>query len=118
MAGTLGQDATLEWFGRLLIASSLLSFLRNRRPFINHWDLGATTFRLKAKGITIFLDTWLERPSNIQTYLKVEDVQECDYIFISHAHFDQYVTCRFGACNKLYIANFMLWSSVSPELIA
>lgn len=50
---------------------------------------GATTFRLKVKGLTIFLDTWLERPSSIPTYLKVEDVEECDYIFISHAHFDQ-----------------------------
>lgn len=50
---------------------------------------GATTFRLKVKGLTIFLDTWLERPSNITTFLKVEDVEECDYIFISHAHFDQ-----------------------------
>lgn len=45
--------------------------------------LGATTFRLKVKGLTIFLETWLERPSSIPTYLKVEDVEECDYIFIT-----------------------------------
>lgn len=50
---------------------------------------GATTFRLKVKGLTIFLDTWLERPSSLPTFLKIDDVDECDYIFISHAHFDQ-----------------------------
>ncbi|KAF1812567.1 Metallo-hydrolase/oxidoreductase [Eremomyces bilateralis CBS 781.70] len=49
---------------------------------------GATTFRLRAKGLTIFLDTWLERPSNIPTYASIDDIDECDYIFISHAHFD------------------------------
>ncbi|CAK7220669.1 hypothetical protein SBRCBS47491_004267 [Sporothrix bragantina] len=49
---------------------------------------GATTFRLKANGIVIFLDSWLERPTSIPTYLKIEDVTHCDYIFISHAHFD------------------------------
>ena len=50
---------------------------------------GATTFRLKAKGITIFLDTWLEKPEGMPSYLKIDQVKECDYIFISHAHFDQ-----------------------------
>ncbi|CAK7207624.1 hypothetical protein SEUCBS139899_010434 [Sporothrix eucalyptigena] len=55
--------ATLEWFG-------------------------ATTFRLRVNGLTLFLDSWLERPSTIPTYLKIDEVTECDYIFISHAHFD------------------------------
>ncbi|KAF2429684.1 hypothetical protein EJ08DRAFT_272422 [Tothia fuscella] len=50
---------------------------------------GATTFRFKTNGLTIFLDTWLERLSNIETFLTVDQVEECDYIFISHAHFDQ-----------------------------
>ncbi|KAI1129642.1 Metallo-hydrolase/oxidoreductase [Nemania abortiva] len=49
---------------------------------------GATTFRLKTKGITIFLDAWLERPEPLKTYLRIDDVDQCDYIFISHAHFD------------------------------
>lgn len=51
--------------------------------------IGATTFRLKTKELAVFLDAWLERPTTIPTYLKIEDVKECDYIFISHTHFDQ-----------------------------
>ncbi|KXJ86984.1 hypothetical protein Micbo1qcDRAFT_218771 [Microdochium bolleyi] len=57
------QDTTLEWFG-------------------------ATTFRLRIRGVTIFLDTWLDKPSVLPTLLAADDVPECDYIFISHAHFD------------------------------
>ncbi|KAL2832204.1 hypothetical protein BJY01DRAFT_254023 [Aspergillus pseudoustus] len=49
---------------------------------------GATTFRLKTHGLTIFLDTWLDRPANIPSYGCIDQVEECDYIFISHAHFD------------------------------
>src|SRR5690349_10219551 len=49
---------------------------------------GATTFRLKTKGLTIFLDAWLERPASIPSYIRIEDVNEADYILISHAHFD------------------------------
>ena len=40
----------------------------------------------------MFLDTWLDRPEFLPIYLKISDVEECDYIFISHAHFDQYVS--------------------------
>jgi L-ascorbate metabolism protein UlaG (beta-lactamase superfamily) len=57
-------DTTIEWFG-------------------------ATTYRLRTKGLTIFLDTWLERPSTLPVFLRLDDVKEADYIFISHAHFDQ-----------------------------
>ncbi|USP74765.1 hypothetical protein yc1106_02039 [Curvularia clavata] len=49
---------------------------------------GATTFRLRVRGITIFLDSWLDRPSAMPKYLAADDVKEADYIFISHAHFD------------------------------
>ncbi|KAF4906746.1 UPF0173 metal-dependent hydrolase [Colletotrichum fructicola] len=57
------MDATIEWFG-------------------------ATTFRVKANGLVIFLDTWLERPDVLPKVLAIDDVTEADYIFISHAHFD------------------------------
>jgi hypothetical protein len=53
------------------------------------YHIGATTFRLKMCGLTIFLDTWLERPNILPKYLDIEDVTEADYIFISHAHIDQ-----------------------------
>ncbi|XP_014552063.1 hypothetical protein COCVIDRAFT_41746 [Bipolaris victoriae FI3] len=49
---------------------------------------GATTFRLRTRDVTIFLDTWLDKPSVLPKYLAVDDVTEADYIFISHAHFD------------------------------
>ncbi|KAG7046633.1 hypothetical protein JMJ77_0014858 [Colletotrichum scovillei] len=48
----------------------------------------ATTFRVKANGLVIFLDTWLERPTVLPKVLAIDDVDEADYIFISHAHFD------------------------------
>jgi len=44
---------------------------------------------LKSKGIAIFLDTWLERPSTLPKYLSIDQIEEYDYIFISHTHFDQ-----------------------------
>ncbi|XP_014550240.1 hypothetical protein COCVIDRAFT_31964 [Bipolaris victoriae FI3] len=49
---------------------------------------GATTFRLKTRGLTIFLDTWLDRPAALPSYISIADVREADYVFISHAHFD------------------------------
>ncbi|KAK7966932.1 uncharacterized protein PG986_001209 [Apiospora aurea] len=49
---------------------------------------GATAFRLRTRGVTIFLDTWLDKPDVMSSYLAVDDVTEADYIFISHAHLD------------------------------
>ncbi|CCT66583.1 uncharacterized protein FFB20_14630 [Fusarium fujikuroi] len=49
---------------------------------------GTTTFRLKWKGLTIFHDTWLDKPEGLKRYLELKDVTELDYIVISHAHFD------------------------------
>jgi len=48
---------------------------------------------LEAKGLTIFLDTWLEKPSVLSHYLSIDQVSEADYIFISHAHFDHLPGC-------------------------
>lgn len=46
---------------------------------------GATTFRLTVGPVVFFLDTWLDRPSNIPQFLSTADVKKCDYILISHA---------------------------------
>ncbi|KAI4723377.1 hypothetical protein E4T48_00573 [Aureobasidium sp. EXF-10727] len=54
---------------------------------------GATTFRLRTKGLTIFLDTWLEKPDILPHYLSIDQVSDADYIFISHAHFDHLPGC-------------------------
>lgn len=40
-------------------------------------------------GLVLFLDTWLDKPDAMLNVLAVDDVTEADYIFISHAHFDQ-----------------------------
>lgn len=75
------KETTLEWFGKLVLLA-----------YASSADLGkgATTFRVRTRGITIFLDTWLDKPSVLPSYLAVDEVKEADYIFISHAHFDQY----------------------------
>lgn len=75
------MDATIEWLGKLPWHSTKVLLL------INH--SGWTTFRIKANGLVIFLDTWLDRPDGMPKVLAVDDVTEADYIFISHAHFDQ-----------------------------
>ena len=54
---------------------------------------GATTFRLRTNGLTIFLDTWLERPDILPSFLTIEEAGHVDYIFISHAHFDHLPGC-------------------------
>lgn len=64
------NKTTLEWSG-----SSILPKPSSHET--NRLCLGATTFRLKTKGLTIFLDTWLEKPSVMPKYLAIEDVEEC-----------------------------------------
>lgn len=58
-------DVTLEWFG-------------------------VTTYRLRAAGLTIFLDAWLDKPKTFESHISLETAinDGVDYIFISHAHFD------------------------------
>ena len=83
---TEDMDSTLEWFGKCAPTKGI--------PYSKtHAIIGATTYRLNAKGLTIFLDTWLERPSILPSYLRIADITEADYIFISHAHFDHLPGC-------------------------
>jgi len=51
--------------------------------------IGATTYRLCTNGLVIFLDTWLDRPDVLPKYPDIDEITVADYIFISHAHFDQ-----------------------------
>lgn len=76
----------LEWFGK---HRKPISTPLDGIKLIDGLNEGTTTFRVRWKGLTIFLDTWLERPTVLEKYLSVADVSEADYIFISHAHFDQ-----------------------------
>ena len=50
-----------------------------------------TTFRMRTAGLAIFLDAYIDRADNAagpQPRQPAEDVGECDWIVIGHAHFD------------------------------
>ena len=50
---------------------------------------GCATFRLRTAGLTIFLDAYVDRaPDAPGTGLTADDIDECDWIVIGHAHFD------------------------------
>lgn len=50
---------------------------------------GCATFRLKAAGLTIFLDAYIDRaPGAPGSGLSASDITECDWIVIGHSHFD------------------------------
>ncbi len=50
---------------------------------------GCATFRLRVAGLTIFLDAYIDRaPGAPGTGLSADDVDECDWIVVGHAHFD------------------------------
>jgi len=50
---------------------------------------GCATFRLRSHGLTVFLDTYIDRaPIASGTGLTADDVDECDWIVIGHSHFD------------------------------
>jgi L-ascorbate metabolism protein UlaG (beta-lactamase superfamily) len=50
---------------------------------------GCATFRLRTGGLTIFLDAYIDRAEGAPgTGLRADDVDECDWIVIGHAHFD------------------------------
>jgi L-ascorbate metabolism protein UlaG (beta-lactamase superfamily) len=52
---------------------------------------GCATFRMRTGGLTIFLDAYIDRAANAagpQPRQRADDVGECDWIVIGHAHFD------------------------------
>jgi L-ascorbate metabolism protein UlaG (beta-lactamase superfamily) len=50
---------------------------------------GCATFRLRTGGLTVFLDAYIDRaPDASGTGLTADDIDECDWIVIGHAHFD------------------------------
>jgi L-ascorbate metabolism protein UlaG (beta-lactamase superfamily) len=50
---------------------------------------GCATFRLRVAGLTVFLDAYIDRaPGAPGTGLTADDVDECDWIVVGHAHFD------------------------------
>jgi L-ascorbate metabolism protein UlaG (beta-lactamase superfamily) len=50
---------------------------------------GCTTFRIRVRGLTLFFDTYVDRPPGLPAVgLAVSDVDAADFVFVSHAHFD------------------------------
>ena len=50
---------------------------------------GCTTFRVRVNGLTLFFDTWVDRPPGLpEVGLVSRDVSVADFVFVSHAHFD------------------------------
>ena len=50
---------------------------------------GCTTFRLRTRGLTLFFDTYLDRPPGLPPVgLSARDVTDAEFVFVSHAHFD------------------------------
>lgn len=61
---TTEASATLEWFG-------------------------TSTFRIRSKGLTIFFDGYLDRLPGLEPVgLSTREVEQADFVFVSHAHFD------------------------------
>jgi hypothetical protein len=51
--------------------------------------LGTATFRLKIGGLTLFLDTYMDRvPAAPPVGLSAAEVTEADFILVGHSHFD------------------------------
>jgi L-ascorbate metabolism protein UlaG (beta-lactamase superfamily) len=68
-------------------------------PLTLEW-FGTTTFRLRVDGLTIWLDTFLDRIASApQVGLSVTEVDEADFIFVSHCHFDHILGANIVAMN-------------------
>jgi L-ascorbate metabolism protein UlaG (beta-lactamase superfamily) len=61
---------------------------------------GCTTFRLRVGGVTLWLDTFLDRVASAPPVgLTVAEVDEADFVFISHCHFDHILGANVVATN-------------------
>ena len=50
---------------------------------------GCATFALRTAGLTVFLDSYVDRaPNAAGTRLTADDVDQCDWIVVGHSHFD------------------------------
>lgn len=50
---------------------------------------GCTTFRVRTRGLTLWFDTFVDRvPAAEPVGVTSSDIDEADFVFVSHAHFD------------------------------
>lgn len=60
---------------------------------------GCSTFRVRAAGRTLFFDTYLDKvPGTPDVGLRSQDVDQADFVFVSHAHFDHLLGADTIAC--------------------
>lgn len=53
--------------------------------------LGCATFRVRLQGLTLFFDSYLDEhraPGANRVGLRADEVDDADFVFVSHAHFD------------------------------
>ncbi len=57
-------------------------------PATIEW-FGTATFRIRAAGLTLFFDSYLDRLPGLEPVgLSTAEVSEAHFVFVSHAHFD------------------------------
>jgi len=62
---------------------------------------GCATFRLRAAGLTIFLDAYVDRvPEAPGPGVGAADIDECDWIVVGHSHFDHLFGAETIAANR------------------
>ena len=68
-------------------------------PLSLEW-FGCTTFRVRVAGLTLWFDTYLDRPASIlDVGLTSGQVDNADFAFISHAHYDHMLGADTVAAN-------------------
>lgn len=68
-------------------------------PLSLEW-FGCTTFRVRVAGLTLWFDTYLDRPASIPDVgLTSGQVDNADFAFISHAHYDHMLGADTVAAN-------------------
>ena len=56
--------------------------------FTLEW-FGCTTFRVRVAGLTLWFDTFVDRvPAAEPVGLRSDEIDDADFVFVSHAHFD------------------------------
>src|SRR5262249_54739924 len=61
---------------------------RSPMAVVVEW-FGCTTFRVRVGSVTLFFDTYLDKAPGVPSGgIASTDVDEADFLFISHAHFD------------------------------
>jgi L-ascorbate metabolism protein UlaG (beta-lactamase superfamily) len=86
---------------------------------------GTSTFRLRVRGLTLFFDCYVDRPPGMDDVgLTTAAIDDADFVFISHAHFDHVlgadtIAAATGATvvGSYEVARVLTANGVAPEQI-